>query len=332
MSRSFWALVLALVLGVAGFAQAQVPNVPDPSSVLPTPDLPSLPLPTPSVGPVGNTNQGGGAAGGAAPSASQIPQQVVPHAAGPSPSTGAARPAGSSSGSIRSTQSTAVRTSPPASRGGVLAAEAPSHRAVARRVARREERLRATVLKLNGCVSKLGRLDRGVLILRAHPSGPRTRPRAQVARLLALSVRGIRRVELRGLRRLRSLGRNGSCAPAAPRITSQGVVHATAIERVATSNPRTVAASAPVPASGTGKAAGTKASSVVSSGKSASGSDPAAAKDRLEVKGEFQSSGPSAPAASAGGSFGLGTPILLGLGLLVLLFVLRAARREFRSP
>jgi hypothetical protein len=50
------------------------------------------------------------------------------------------------------------------------------------------------------------------------------------------------------------------------------------------------------------------------------------------VKSESASGGSGAPAAAAGQGVHLGLPILFGAGLLGLLFVLRAVRREFNSP
>jgi hypothetical protein len=62
----------------------------------------------------------------------------------------------------------------------------------------------------------LAPLERKVLLLRAGLGAKRTSTRRRVARLLDLKAQRVRRVELSGLRRLRALGRNGSCGGVRP--------------------------------------------------------------------------------------------------------------------
>ena len=63
--------------------------------------------------------------------------------------------------------------------------------------------------RLRACLDGLPTLERRVLVLRAGLGPGRPRARARVARVLDLSAARVRRLERRGLRRLRGLARGG---------------------------------------------------------------------------------------------------------------------------
>ena len=69
--------------------------------------------------------------------------------------------------------------------------------------------------RLRACLDGLPTLERRVLVLRAGLGPRQPRARARVARALDLSARRVRRLERRGLRRLRGLARGG-CGGGAP--------------------------------------------------------------------------------------------------------------------
>jgi hypothetical protein len=71
-------------------------------------------------------------------------------------------------------------------------------------------------MRLQGCLGRVPRAERRVLVLRAGIGIARTRSRAQVARITGLRRTSVARLERRGLRRLRALARTGACAALAP--------------------------------------------------------------------------------------------------------------------
>jgi DNA-binding CsgD family transcriptional regulator len=82
------------------------------------------------------------------------------------------------------------------------------------RARERDAALRRAVLRLRGCLGRMPRAERRVLLLRAGDGTTRTRSRSEVARMTGLSPARVTKLERRGLRRLRALGRQGACAPA----------------------------------------------------------------------------------------------------------------------
>jgi hypothetical protein len=113
--------------------------------------------------------------------------------AGASAATGAGAPAGGENES-----------------GARAGAAARSPRAI-RRARVRQRHLRRTVQRLAGCLDELPAAERRVLVLRAGIGG-RARTRRAVARTLHRSSRRIRRVERRGVGRLRTEARLTGCA------------------------------------------------------------------------------------------------------------------------
>jgi hypothetical protein len=67
-------------------------------------------------------------------------------------------------------------------------------------------------VRLRGCLARVPRAERRVLVLRAGIGIARTRSRAEVARITGLRRARVARLERRGLRHLRTLGRAGACA------------------------------------------------------------------------------------------------------------------------
>jgi Sigma-70, region 4 len=74
--------------------------------------------------------------------------------------------------------------------------------------------LREAVLRFQGCLGSVPSRERRVLELRAGVGGTHTRSRADVARLTGLHRKSVARLERRGLKRLRSLADDGTCASA----------------------------------------------------------------------------------------------------------------------
>ena len=72
--------------------------------------------------------------------------------------------------------------------------------------------LRQALHAFGGCVGALPGGERRVLLLRANPGASQPRSRAQVGRLLGMSVAGVRTAESRGVADLRQASRTGSCA------------------------------------------------------------------------------------------------------------------------
>jgi hypothetical protein len=91
---------------------------------------------------------------------------------------------------------------------------ASARHAQARRSARarkRDRALRRAVVRLQGCLGQLPHLERRVLVLRAGVGIGHPRSRARVARITGLRRARVARLERRGLRQLRALGRAGAC-------------------------------------------------------------------------------------------------------------------------
>jgi hypothetical protein len=84
-----------------------------------------------------------------------------------------------------------------------------------RKTRKRDRALRDAVLRFAGCLDSVPSSERRVLSLRAGIGAAQTRTRAQVARITGLSSRRVAKLERRGLKRLRGLGRSGHCSPAA---------------------------------------------------------------------------------------------------------------------
>lgn len=71
--------------------------------------------------------------------------------------------------------------------------------------------MRRTVARFGGCLQLLRPFDRRVLVLRAGPGRRPPLSRRATARRLGVTPRGVRRSELRGLRRLRGIARSRGC-------------------------------------------------------------------------------------------------------------------------
>jgi hypothetical protein len=79
-------------------------------------------------------------------------------------------------------------------------------------VRKRDRALRRAVVRLQGCLARVPRAERRVLVLRAGIGIAHTRSRATVARITGLRRSRVARLERRGLHHLRALGRAGACA------------------------------------------------------------------------------------------------------------------------
>jgi hypothetical protein len=218
-ARSVLGGILAVTLTASAHAQGTLPDAPVPRSPVPIPTVVRLPLPLPDL-----------------PTA---PPLQVPSVPRPAPSTGT-RPvpfgasAASGGGGAPSRPAVGTRDGAPSgggqslsvqSRAGGAASTGPLPSATGksagnerarwqREARRRDRRLRRAVLEQMGCLPRLSRLDRAVLVLRAGVARSRTRSRVRVADLLDLTVGRVFRVEREALRRLDRLAANGCRASA----------------------------------------------------------------------------------------------------------------------
>jgi hypothetical protein len=264
-----------------------VPSVPRPSApaVPQAPSVPGVTAPAPGGGAsgrgtpsaprgggggsgrAGSAAGGGGAGGGSAASGSRARAGGAGGGAG---GGGTSRAGGGRSGAAGG------RGSASASRAG---APAP----------RRERRLRAAVRPLEGCLGVLPRLERRVLVLRVGVGDRAPRSRARVARTLDLPASRVARLERRGVRRLRALARTGGCGGSAvPGAVGGGSGPAAAAP------PETGVRALALAALGGGPA------DALLAGPTDGLQKTAKAPDRVEVKGEQQSSAGTAPRKAPG--------------------------------
>ena len=259
-----------------------VPTVRLPEVPVPRVPLPDVPVPTVAPPPAGG---GGGGGGGAAPAANgggpglrAAHRRAVPRRPGPPPegrrrrarTRAVARPR-----RVRWRRRCAPAAAPrSASRGGsggrssgarasALSAS-PKDRAVKRRVERREKRLRETVAKTSGCLDDLSSAQRRVLTLRSGVGAADPTSRRGVARRLDISVRRVTRLERSGLKRLRSLGANGGCAPPSNTVASGAT--APVVARAAVEPPRSATAAG---RTGAGAAASVRTTAVAAAAAAA---------------------------------------------------------------
>ena len=136
--------------------------------------------------------------------------------------------------------------------------------------------------ELRSCLETLPRLYRRVLVLRAGIGSQDVLTIAQTARRVDRRERAVRRIERRGVRRLRAADRDGRCGAAAPDgAGATGTVQAG--DELAVAGTTAAGSSGAAPASG-GGASGGSGSGAVRRGDSSSG-------DRGGVKGEQRSGG-----------------------------------------
>ena len=213
-----------------------VPTPPAPTAPLPPVSVPSVSVPSvstpavstpagsvPSVSTPSLSTPSGSAPSASTPSAS-IPASSARAASGSSSSGSASSAAsgasggGGSAGASGSAPGTSGSAGPSAGGSGgqgtrngspSSATESP-----AAKVRRRDRALRRTVLRFQGCLSRVPRAERRVLALRAGVGRARPHSRTEVARITHLRRARVVRLERRGLRRLHALGRAGACQDA----------------------------------------------------------------------------------------------------------------------
>ena len=198
----FVALGLTLVVAESAMAQG-LPTVPVPEVRVPqlpavpaVPAVPALPaVPAPPV----VTHQ----------LPALLPTAPQPSGGTSAPSVRRAAPLGSGGRSAPVAAPVVVAARPRTHAVTTAAPRAAGAATIARHSARRERRLRRTVTRLRACLDGLPTLERRVLVLRAGLGPRHPRPRARVARVLDVSTTRVRRLERRGLRRLRGLARGG---------------------------------------------------------------------------------------------------------------------------
>jgi hypothetical protein len=260
--RRWWLVagVLGSSMGLSGLAMAQLPAVPVQTPAVSTPALPApLPVPVPAVPtlpavtvPVPVSTPAVSVPSASTPSlstpAGSVPSVSTPHVSTSSPSSAGAgsgsapSSSGGSSGSATSGAggATGAGTTPggspsPAAAGassGSAGTSAHSRssddlpNSPAAKARRRDRALRRSVLRFQGCLSQLPRSERRVLTLRAGVGSSRARSRTEVARITHLRRARVITLERRGLRRLHTLGRTGTCqdaqtaSPSAPVATA----------------------------------------------------------------------------------------------------------------
>jgi hypothetical protein len=183
--------------------QVQTPQVQVPRAPAPVPSAPAPRTPVTSGG-GGSTGGGGGTSGAGSGGGSGGGGSAAAGAPGgsaaPSRSAGAGRDGGDEGDG-----QAAPRRRSGARRDGQRRG---------RRAAAKEARLRAIVHRLAGCLDDVRLAPRRVLVLRSG-YGPFTPlSRAQVADRLDLATPQVKRLERRGLRRLRALREGGGCGAA----------------------------------------------------------------------------------------------------------------------
>jgi hypothetical protein len=210
--------------------QVPVPPVSTPPVTVPVPaPVPAPPVTAPSV-----TTPPVKTPAPVPPAASTpsvpTPAGTVPSASAPTPSSARGTSAGSDGSGSGSTSApdgaSAAAASTPGS--GAAARSVASHRSSGSggpghtaqasgrhgssvHAPKRDRELRQAVVHLQGCLARVPRAERRVLVLRAGIGTARTRSRAEVARITGLRRARVARLERRGLRHLRALGRAGAC-------------------------------------------------------------------------------------------------------------------------
>jgi hypothetical protein len=105
--------------------------------------------------------------------------------------------------------------------------------------------VRRALHQFGGCVGALPGSERRVLLLRANPGRSQPRSRAQVARLLGMSVASVRTAETRGVADLRQASQAGACT------SESGLATSPAFLTLGAGQPASVAAQTGQPASAT---------------------------------------------------------------------------------
>ena len=230
-----WAVVVTVFVASTGTASAvaaiapplpiepptgKVPPLPVPPvpTVTAPPTVPSTPVPLPPVVAPVPVPAAPAPAPAAAPPPTHAPAPSATRAAGESGrgDTGRAASPGRSAAGGSSLPGGSVARGRGASAGG---ADTPGADRVPGRAGRqdeahvrRERRLRRTIRELRPCLPLLSRLATRVLVLRAGVGDREPHSRAAVARRVERPVRVVRRLERRGISRLRALMRAGSCS------------------------------------------------------------------------------------------------------------------------
>ena len=220
---------LALPLDRPVLQQLGLPPLPP----VPTPSLPSLPVPVPKPPPLPSVPVPvpkppalpslPSAPAPAPPQTGRVPASVPRQSAGRAPAPAAPPAGGGASGTSvpRRGASSAPRTGSGSSGSAVsrrARSSAPSASSTRGRARRREpspRKLRRVLAPLAACVATLGPRQERVLVRRAGLRGFKGASRAETAASLHLSVRRVARLEHRALRTLRRKARAGACdAPA----------------------------------------------------------------------------------------------------------------------
>jgi hypothetical protein len=178
------------------------PPVKTPAPVPPAASTPSVQTPS-GTGPLpssAGTPSSSGSSGTSGNSATSAPGSGSATAS-PTPGSGAA---------ARSVG--ADRSSGSGGRGHAARASGRDRAGRSSRARTRDRELRQAVVRLQGCLARVPRAERRVLVLRAGIGTARTRSRAEVARITGLQRARVARLERRGMRDLRALGRAGACA------------------------------------------------------------------------------------------------------------------------
>jgi hypothetical protein len=168
-----------------------VPSVAVPTGSTPAARTPGVALPSLSTPSGARTRQG---------SAPGAPTGALAGAAGALASTSSAVAAERATAGLRSA---GAASADPARVTGRDAKHAAA--------VRRDQRLRKDVLRFESCLPNLPKGEKRVLMLRAGVGIDHPRTRAEVKRMTGMSIKRIRRLERRGLHKLRTLGAGGHC-------------------------------------------------------------------------------------------------------------------------
>jgi hypothetical protein len=190
-----------------------VPSVTTPAVSTPVAKVPSVSTPTTSTPSVSSPIASSPTASASSGSASSA-RSATPSSSAPSGGSGTAPRPGASAAAASTRARRAV-------------GRAARHAGAVPASVRRDRQLRHAVLGFRGCLSRLPRVERKVLVLRAGVGISHPRSRRLVARLTGLSPRRVARLERRGLRRLNALGASSACAASTQATTAPVAVPVT---------------------------------------------------------------------------------------------------------
>ena len=185
------------------------------------------------------------------------------------------------------------------------------------RAAKRQRTLTRTVKKLSSCLDAIPPLTERILRLRSGVGRPAPLSRDQVARVVDRPRSAVRRIERRGIRRLRDADRRGACGGA-----GGGAAPGGAVAPDGTGAPAGLTA---VSDTGDGAGGGGSTRSEDTAGTEGTGGSEG---DRGGVKAESEERSPLQAASPPPEAFDIAVPLILVAALVAGTLVGRRIRRE----